>query len=212
MPGQEGPSPPIYTPPPIPSGYPGPSAGNSNEIDTGATSITLPPDVMLITRAKVHEAAMQATPKVHISYAETSEGPSHTPVWTVRCLGMSIDVFLLPNPRSSQMQSTTWSKGGPQPKARTRAKTWQPAMPTLQWAGIALAVTDMINVAPFGTSDYSSRPRVSSTALSLPHVAHDLVLYSFLMFVCVGPTDDGGAPGSSLQSQRLRPQTSPGQL
>ncbi|TEB38855.1 hypothetical protein FA13DRAFT_413009 [Coprinellus micaceus] len=86
MPGQEGPSPPIYTPPPIPSGYPGPSAGNSNEIDTGATSITLPPDVMLITRAKVHEAAMQATPKVHISYAETSEGPSHTPVWTVRCL------------------------------------------------------------------------------------------------------------------------------
>ncbi|KAJ3548606.1 hypothetical protein NMY22_g1206 [Coprinellus aureogranulatus] len=79
VPGQEGPSPPVYTPPPIPSNYPGPS---SREESTEV--LPLPPDVSNLPRSFIHETAMKN--RVNISYSESSEGPSHNPTWTVRCL------------------------------------------------------------------------------------------------------------------------------
>lgn len=87
MPGQEGPSPPLYTPPPIPSNYPGPSASNQES----APASSLPPDINVLPRSFIHETAMKN--KVHISYSESSEGPSHNPLWTVRCLGTWVHRF-----------------------------------------------------------------------------------------------------------------------
>lgn len=202
-PGQEGPSPPVYTPPPIPSGYPGPSNSNSNEVDTVAPS-PLPPDVMLITRAKVHEAAMQATPKAHISYTETSEGPSHTPLWTVRCLGMSIH-RQISSPCSPQPQSTAWSKGQLQPEARMRARTSQLVMPTFQWVGIALATTE--EGPP--TILISNTGLVSPRSSIVPPHAHDL--HAQCLHVWVQPCDGlGGARNNSPKKSAAR--TSPSQL
>lgn len=79
MSGQEGPSPPTYTPPPIPSSHAGPPASHN------ANTVTpLPPNISMLPRSFIHETATKN--RVHISYSESFEGPPHNPLWTVRCL------------------------------------------------------------------------------------------------------------------------------
>jgi hypothetical protein len=76
-PGYPAPPPPAGVAPPV---YPNPS-GPSGDGGSGNNSF-----VNLLSLSLIHETA--AKNKANIEYTQTPTGPPHTPVWTVRCLGM----------------------------------------------------------------------------------------------------------------------------
>lgn len=76
-PGYPAPPPPVGVAPPV---YPSPP-GPSGDGGSGNNSF-----INLLSLSLIHETA--AKNKANIEYTQTPTGPPHTPVWTVRCLGM----------------------------------------------------------------------------------------------------------------------------